>query len=74
MNPIGVWVLAVWVIQSFDQPAEEMFDAFRKKELIGQWMFGSLLRAEEVLHLDLDGREGVRFLFWSSAKARRLTM
>ena len=48
--------------QSFDQPAEELFAAFLDKELIGQWMFGPLLRKEEVLGITLDGRGAFSFL------------
>ncbi|MCY2945382.1 MAG: hypothetical protein NT142_12795 [Planctomycetota bacterium] len=66
MNPInvagiGVGGICVAGIQSFDQPAEELFAAFLDKELIGQWMFGPLLRKEEALGITLDGRGGVLF-------------
>ena len=70
----GVSVIGVSVIQSFDQPAEENFDAFLEKELIGPWMFGPLLREEEVFRITLDGRVGDAFSFWSAAMIRRLTM
>ena len=61
VSVIGVSVIGVSGIQSFDQPAEEIFDAFLEKELIGQWRFGPLLRKEEVLRITLDGRGGVLF-------------
>ena len=57
----GVSGISVSGFQSFDQPAEEIFDAFLEKELIGQWRFGPLLRKEEVLRITLDGRGGVLF-------------
>ena len=57
----GVSGIGVAGIQSFDQPAEEIFDAFLEKELIGPWRFGPLLRKEEVLRITLDGRGGVLF-------------
>lgn len=60
---IGVAGICVAGIQSFDQPAEEIFAAFLDKELIGQWMFGPLLREEEVLRITLDGRVGGAFSF-----------
>ncbi len=58
MNPIDASV-----IQSFDQTAEEIFDAFLDQELIGQWMFGPLLREETVLHIALESRVGGAFSF-----------
>ena len=73
MTGFGVAGISVAGFQSFDQPAEEMFAAFLDKELIGQWMFGPLLRKEEVLGITLDGRGG-RSLFWSAAMIRRLIM
>lgn len=73
MNPSCVSGFGVSGFQSFDQPAEELFAAFLDKELIGQWMFGPLLRKEEVLGITLDGR-GVRSLFWSAVMIRRLIM
>ncbi len=58
----GVSGIGVAGIQSFDQPAEEIFDAFLEKELIGPWRFGPLLRKEEVLGITLDGRGAFSFL------------
>ena len=57
----GVSGIGVAGIQSFDQPAEEIFDAFLEKELIGPWRFGPLLRKEEVLRITLDGRGAFSF-------------
>ena len=62
MTGFGVAGFGVSGFQSFDQPAEEIFDAFLEKELIGPWRFGPLLRKEEVLRITLDGRGAFSFL------------
>lgn len=51
------------VTQHFAVPAERVFDAWLNPTLIGQWMFGSALREEEVVQLTVDGRVGGHFSF-----------
>ncbi len=65
-------LIGVSAVQSFDQSAEEIFDAFLDRELIGQWMFGPLLREEVVLHLALDGRVGGAFSFLVKRKDQEI--
>ena len=51
------------VTQHFAVPAERVFDAWLNPAMIGQWMFGSALREEEVVRITVDGRVGGHFSF-----------
>jgi len=42
---------------------EAAFEAWLSPELVGQWMFGPHLRAEEVVSISLDARVGGAFSF-----------
>lgn len=47
----------------FDVAAVRVFDAWLDPRLIGQWMFGTALRDEEVLRIAVDARVGGSFSF-----------
>jgi uncharacterized protein YndB with AHSA1/START domain len=51
------------VSRRFDEPAERVFDAWLSRAMIGQWMFGSGVRDEEVVRLSIDPRIGGTFCF-----------
>jgi uncharacterized protein YndB with AHSA1/START domain len=53
----------VIVRQNFKVTAQRVFNAWFDPDKIGQWMFGPNLREEEVLHIQLDPREGGAFSF-----------
>lgn len=53
----------VSVTRRFEAPAELVFDTWLHPVAIGQWMFGPKLRDEEVLHIEIDPREGGKFSF-----------
>jgi uncharacterized protein YndB with AHSA1/START domain len=53
----------VRVMQQIEAPAERVFDAWMKPELIGKWMFGPSVRDEEIVRLHVDARVGGRFSF-----------
>lgn len=42
---------------------EQAFEAFLDPMMIGQFMFGPLLRDEEVIHIEVDARVGGHFSF-----------
>ena len=47
----------------FDEPAERVFDAWLSRPMIGRWMFGPDVRAEEIVRLSIDPRVGGAFCF-----------
>lgn len=49
------------VTRRFDAPPERVFDAWLKRQMLGQWMFGPAVRDEEIVHLALDPRVGGSF-------------
>lgn len=49
-----------------------VFDAFISPELISQWMFGSSLNGDDIIHIEADPREGGRFSFLVSRDGQRL--
>ena len=51
------------VTHRFTASPERVFDAWLDPERIGRWMFGRLLRDEEVVRITLDARVGGRFSF-----------
>lgn len=53
----------VRVTRRFSAPAERVFDAWLDSAMIGRWMFGRVLRDEEIVRLTLDPRPGGRFSF-----------
>lgn len=55
--------IQVQLVRHFDTPAERVFDAWVDAKLLGQWMFGPRVRAEQVLHLHVDARVGGTFSF-----------
>lgn len=61
MNPRSEVI--VQVSRGFDVPAERVFDAWLDPAILDQWMFGSKVRDEEIVRLDLDPRVGGRFSF-----------
>ena len=58
---------AAIAVQTFTASAEAVYDALLDREMIGRFMFGPLLRDEQVLHIRLDARIGGVF----SYKVRR---
>jgi uncharacterized protein YndB with AHSA1/START domain len=58
---------AAIAVQTFAASAEAVYDALLDREMIGRFMFGPLLRDEQVLHIRLDARIGGVF----SYKVRR---
>lgn len=55
-------------VQTFRVPAERVYDAILDPDMIGRFMFGPLLREEEILHIRNDPRVGGEF----SYKVRRV--
>lgn len=53
----------VQVEKTFDEPAETIFDAWLDVEMLSHWMFGPLVRNEEILNLTNDPRTGGRFSY-----------
>lgn len=54
-------------VQLFNVPAERVYDAILDVDMISRFMFGPLLREEEILHIDNDPKVGGEF----SYKVRR---
>ena len=54
-------------VQKFNVPPQRVYDATLSTEMIGRFMFGPLLREEELLHIRNDPRVGGEF----SYKVRR---
>lgn len=54
-------------VQRFNVPAERVYDAILDVDMISRFMFGPLLREEEILHIDNDPKVGGEF----SYKVRR---
>lgn len=55
--------IRVVVTRRFEVAPERVFDAWLKRDSIEQWMFGPLVRDEEIVHLALDPRVGGSFSF-----------
>lgn len=55
--------ISVSVTQRFTVEPERVFEALLDPKKIGQWMFGVIVRDEEVLHLHTDARVGGAFSF-----------
>lgn len=51
----------VSVTRAFAVPPDRVFSAWLVPRMLGQWMFGSRVRDENVVRLDLDPRVGGRF-------------
>ena len=47
----------------FAAPAEQVFDAWLSRSMIGRWMFGPAVREEEIVRLSIDPRVGGAFSF-----------
>jgi uncharacterized protein YndB with AHSA1/START domain len=58
---------AAIAVQHFNVPAERVFDAILDVDMISRFMFGPLLREEEILHIRNDPKVGGEF----SYKVRR---
>jgi uncharacterized protein YndB with AHSA1/START domain len=58
---------AAIAVQTFKVPPQRVYDAILSTEMIGRFMFGPLLREEEILHIRNDPRVGGAF----SYKVRR---
>jgi uncharacterized protein YndB with AHSA1/START domain len=58
---------AAIAVQTFKVPPQRVYDAILSTEMIGRFMFGPLLREEEILHIRNDPRVGGVF----SYKVRR---
>jgi uncharacterized protein YndB with AHSA1/START domain len=58
---------AAIAVQTFKVPPQRVYDAILSTEMIGRFMFGPLLREEEVLHIRNEPRVGGAF----SYKVRR---
>jgi uncharacterized protein YndB with AHSA1/START domain len=54
---------SVKVSHRYNATPERVYDAWLDPKLIGQWMFGQVLRDEEVLHIELDPKIGGTFSF-----------
>ena len=59
MNPVPP--IEVRVTRYFEANPERVFDAWLVPRVLGQWMFGPRVRAENVVRLDVDPRVGGRF-------------
>ena len=55
--------IAIRVTHRYTAGAERVFDAWLDPAMIGKFMFGSHLRDETVLHLNVDARVGGAFSF-----------
>lgn len=53
--------IRVVVTRRFEAAPERIFDAWLRRELMEQWMFGPAVRDEEILHLAVDPRAGGGF-------------
>lgn len=56
-------VLEAKVSHIYAQPAENVFDAWLKPEMVGRWMFGPNVRDEEVVSIEIDAKVGGAFSF-----------
>jgi uncharacterized protein YndB with AHSA1/START domain len=54
---------AAIAVQTFTVPAERVYDAILDPAMIARFMFGPLLREEEILHIRNDPRTGGEFSF-----------
>lgn len=54
-------------VQNFNVPSERVYDAILDVDMISRFMFGPLLREEEILHINNDPKVGGEF----SYKVRR---
>jgi uncharacterized protein YndB with AHSA1/START domain len=59
--------VAAIAVQTFKVPAARVYDAILDADMIARFMFGPLLREEEILHIHVDPKVGGRF----SYKVRR---
>jgi uncharacterized protein YndB with AHSA1/START domain len=53
----------VTVTRQIDASPERVFDAWLDPEMIGKWMFGAVIREEEVLRIVTEARVGGSFSF-----------
>lgn len=60
-NPIAI------AVQTFNVAPQRVYDAILDPEMIARFMFGPLLREEEILHIDIEPKVGGAF----SYKVRR---
>lgn len=51
------------VVQTFSVPPQRVYDAILDPDMISQFMFGPLLREEEILHIRNDPQPGGTFSF-----------
>ncbi len=51
------------VVQNFTAPPQRVYDAILSPDMIARFMFGSLLREEEILHIANEPVEGGAFSF-----------
>lgn len=54
---------AAIAVQTFNVPADRVYDAILDPDMISRFMFGPLLREEEILHIRNDPRVGGAFSF-----------
>ena len=54
---------AAIAVQAFRVPAQRVYDAILDPAMIARFMFGPLLREEEILHIRSDPKVGGRFSF-----------
>ena len=64
--------IRVRVSRRFEAPPERVFDAWLSPDMIGRWMFGPQLRAEEIVRLSLDARVGGAFSFVVRRKGQEI--
>jgi uncharacterized protein YndB with AHSA1/START domain len=55
--------VTVRVHRAYDLPPERVFDAWLDPALIEKWMFGAVVRDEEIVRATVDPRVGGRFSF-----------
>ncbi len=51
------------ITHKFDASPERVFDAWLNPEMVGKWMFGSEIRDEEIVSIDIDPKPGGEFSF-----------
>jgi uncharacterized protein YndB with AHSA1/START domain len=55
--------LIVRVQRAYAHPPERVFDAWLDPALLERWMFGAVVRDEEIVRLSVDSRVGGKFSF-----------
>ncbi|MEK6555046.1 MAG: SRPBCC family protein [Bdellovibrionota bacterium] len=64
--------VTVTVVGYYASRPEKVFDAWLNPEMIGQFMFGPLLREEEIIHIQVDPVIGGKFSFLVQRDGQKL--